>query len=49
MQREEIFGIDPDAGGGALEWAIVIALAVATVVFSLTARVEWKRVAAVQS
>ena len=40
---EEVFGIEPDAGSGALEWAIVIALAVATVAFSLLARAEWKR------
>ena len=40
---EEVFGVDPDAGSGALEWAIVIALVVATVAFSLLARAEWKR------
>ena len=40
---EEVFGVEPDAGSGALEWAIVIALAVATVAFSLLARAEWKR------
>ena len=40
---EEVFGIEPDAGSGALEWAIVVALAVATVAFSLLARAEWKR------
>ena len=40
---ELFFGFDPDAGSGALEWAIVIALAVATVAFSLMARAELKR------
>ena len=40
---EEVFGVEPDAGSGALEWAIVIALAVAMVAFSLLARAEWKR------
>ena len=40
---EEVFGVEPDAGSGALEWAIVVALAVATVAFSLLARAEWKR------
>ena len=40
---ELFFGVDPDAGSGALEWAIVIALAVATVAFSLMARAELKR------
>jgi len=46
---EEVFGVEPDAGSGALEWAIVIALAVAMVAFSLLARAEWKRGAALKA
>jgi hypothetical protein len=40
---EEVFGVDPDGGSGALEWAIVAALAVLTAGFSLTAWLEWRR------
>ena len=42
---EEIFGVEPDAGSGALEWGIVIALGAATVGFALLARAEWRRTA----
>ena len=42
---ELLFGADPDGGDGSLEWTIVAVLLVATVVFALLARVEWRRAA----
>jgi hypothetical protein len=45
MSREWIeflFGVDPDYGSGALEWAIVVGLGVAAVVFGLLSRAEWR-------
>jgi hypothetical protein len=40
---ELIFGVDPDRGSGALEWAIALTLlAVAALSFALAHR-EWKR------
>jgi hypothetical protein len=39
---EVVFKIDPDEGSGALEVAIVVALAVVTAVAALAARVEWR-------
>jgi hypothetical protein len=39
---EEIFGVDPDRGSGALEWAIALSLlAIAATSFAL-ARREWR-------
>ena len=35
---ELIFGVDPDGGSGALEWAIVAALLAVTVAFGALAR-----------
>jgi hypothetical protein len=40
---ELLFGVDPDGGSGALEWALVGVLAVTTVVFALIARLEWSQ------
>jgi hypothetical protein len=40
---EAVFGIDPDGGNGALEWAIVVVLAVVTVTAPLMAASEWRR------
>jgi hypothetical protein len=40
---ELLFGVDPDAGSGAFEWAIVVGLAVAAVALAFVARWERKR------
>ena len=40
---EIVFDIDPDAGSGALEWAIVAVTLVSTVLFLVLARSEWRR------
>jgi len=42
---EAVFGIDPDAGNGAVEWAIVAMLTGAAVAFAVSARSEWRRAA----
>jgi hypothetical protein len=43
---ETVLGVDPDAGSGAVEWAIVVALAVLCLSMSLMARREYRRRAA---
>jgi hypothetical protein len=40
---EELLGVEPDAGSGIFEWAIVVLCAALTVSFSLLARREWSR------
>jgi hypothetical protein len=42
---EAIFRIDPDGHNGAVEWAVVAALVVATAAFSMRARAAWRRLA----
>jgi hypothetical protein len=43
---ELVFGADPDHGDGSLEWLIVAMAAVATVVFGVLARLEWRQLRA---
>jgi hypothetical protein len=40
---EIIFNVDPDRGSGLLEWSIVGALLVITVVLYVLAHTEWRR------
>jgi hypothetical protein len=40
---EVVFGVDPDHGSGSLEWLAVGGVALVAVVFSVIARVEWRR------
>jgi hypothetical protein len=43
---EYLTGWDPDGGSGALEWGIVVVLAVIAVGLSLRARADWRKVQA---
>lgn len=40
---EVVFGIDPDAHSGALEWLIIAALLVVTITLFTLASYEWRR------
>ena len=40
---EEVFGVEPDAGNGSLEWLLVAVLLAISVLAFLAARVEWRR------
>jgi hypothetical protein len=40
---ERVFGVEPDAGSGAVEWGIVTVLALVTLAFVALARREWRR------
>ena len=40
---EEIFGVDPDGGSGALEWLIVLGLVLVAVASTIAARSEVTR------
>jgi hypothetical protein len=46
---ELLTGWDPDGGSGALEWGIVVVLAVIAVGLSLRARSDWRKVQALQA
>jgi hypothetical protein len=40
---ESVFGIDPDHGGGSLEWLIIAALLIVTVSLAARARRHWQQ------
>lgn len=42
---EAVTGLDPDAGSGALEWALTAGLLAVALTFGLLARREWRRFA----
>jgi hypothetical protein len=43
---EILFDVEPDGGGGELEWALTAGLAVLAVGFAVAARLEFRRAAA---
>lgn len=40
---EILFNVDPDEGSGLLEWSIVGALLMATIILFVLARYEWRK------
>lgn len=46
---ELLFGVDPDGGSGALEWLIVASLSAFTLLFSVLARREHRRLTSARS
>jgi len=40
---EVLFRVDPDHGSGVLEWALVVALAVISIVLTRAARCRWRQ------
>ncbi|MFJ5549118.1 ABC transporter permease [Streptomyces sp. NPDC093225] len=40
---EVLFGVEPDAGSGAVEWLVVAVTALGAVLCALGARTEWRR------
>jgi hypothetical protein len=43
---EIVFGVDPDSGSGALEWAITLSFLALTIAFAVLARRERQRLIA---
>jgi hypothetical protein len=39
---EVVFGVDPDHGSGAVEWAVVIIALLGSATLTLLARYEWR-------
>ena len=46
---EVVFNVDPDAGSGAVEWAVVALTLLLTLAFLTLARGEWRRASALAS
>ena len=40
---ERVFGIDPDRHSGSAEWELIFALLLASMLFAVLARREWRR------
>jgi hypothetical protein len=46
---EVVFNVDPDAGSGAVEWAVVGVTLLLTIAFLTMARSEWRRASTLAS